>query len=124
MGFGAEENARIVQLVRDAAPDVLFVCLGAPRQDLWLSENLAALSVPVSIGAGCAFDVISGNVRRAPLWMQRHGLEWLYRLLHEPARLWRRYVLHDLPVFVRLAIEAALSSRRSRRALSTQVEGA
>jgi N-acetylglucosaminyldiphosphoundecaprenol N-acetyl-beta-D-mannosaminyltransferase len=123
MGFGAEENARIVQLVREAAPDVLFVCLGAPRQDLWIHTNIDVLGVPTAIGVGCAFDVISGNVRRAPLWMQRLGLEWLYRLVNEPARLWRRYVLHDLPVFARLAVEAARAGR-SRGAFPGQMEGA
>jgi len=123
MGFGSEENARIVQMVREAAPDVLFVCLGAPRQDLWIHENIDALGVPVAIGVGCAFDVISGNVRRAPRWMQRAGLEWAYRLVNEPARLWRRYVLHDLPVFARLVVDAARASR-ARRAPAAQGKGA
>jgi N-acetylglucosaminyldiphosphoundecaprenol N-acetyl-beta-D-mannosaminyltransferase len=95
-------NERMVHLVREAAPDFLFVALGAPRQDLWIREHLAQLQVPVAMGVGCSLDVLAGSVRRAPAWMQRSGLEWAFRLGQEPQRLWRRYLLNDLPLLARL----------------------
>ena len=97
-----KENERIVRMVRRAAPDFLFVALGAPRQDLWIRENMERLNVPVAMGVGCVFDLFAGAVNRAPEWMQRSGLEWAFRLGQEPTRLWRRYLLNDLPVLGRL----------------------
>jgi exopolysaccharide biosynthesis WecB/TagA/CpsF family protein len=99
-----QEDRKIVDLVRLAAPDLLFVALGAPRQDLWIREHLAELQVPVAMGVGCVLDLLAGNVRRAPLWMQRSGLEWAFRLVQEPGRLWRRYLLNDLPLLARLTL--------------------
>jgi N-acetylglucosaminyldiphosphoundecaprenol N-acetyl-beta-D-mannosaminyltransferase len=99
------ENARIVQRVRDAAPGFLFVALGAPRQDLWIHDHLAQLGVPVAMGVGCVLDLLAGAVTRAPAWMQHAGLEWAYRLAHEPGRLWRRYLLRDLPTLARLLVD-------------------
>jgi N-acetylglucosaminyldiphosphoundecaprenol N-acetyl-beta-D-mannosaminyltransferase len=101
--LGAAENRQIVELIREAQPEFLFVALGAPRQDLWIREHLSELQVPVAMGVGCVFDLLAGNVRRAPGWMQRTGLEWAFRLVHEPQRLWRRYLLNDLPMLLRLA---------------------
>ena len=84
-----EEEEEIVALVRAAAPHVLFVAYGAPQQDKWIARNLERLGVPVCMGVGGAFDFIAGVAKRAPLWVQRLGLEWLHRLLHQPWR-WRR----------------------------------
>jgi len=102
--LGPEEDARMLGKIREAAPDFLFVALGAPRQDLWIREHLDELHVPVSMGVGCVFDLLAGSVNRAPAWMQRAGLEWAFRLVQEPGRLWRRYLLNDLPMFVRLLL--------------------
>jgi exopolysaccharide biosynthesis WecB/TagA/CpsF family protein len=99
-----QEDQRIIDAIRLAAPDFLFVALGAPRQDLWIREHLQELQVPVAMGVGCVLDLLAGNVRRAPLWMQQSGLEWAYRLVQEPGRLWRRYLLNDLPLLARLAL--------------------
>jgi len=84
-----DEEEAIVARVRAAAPDILFVAYGAPKQDLWIRRNLARLAVPVCIGVGGAFDFIAGVTRRAPMWMRNAGLEWLHRLVYEPWR-WRR----------------------------------
>jgi len=84
-----EEEDEIVALVREARPHVLFVAYGAPQQDKWIARNLERLGVPVCMGVGGALDFIAGVVKRAPLWVQRLGLEWLHRLLHQPWR-WRR----------------------------------
>lgn len=108
------EESRIRDRIRAAKPDVLLVALGAPRQELWTRENLHRLGVPVSIGIGCTLDVLAGKNRRSPAWMQRRGLEWLFRLVSEPRRLWRRYLLHGLPVFARLMLSAAKGRRHGR----------
>lgn len=101
------ENERIIRRIRAAAPGFLFVALGAPRQDLWIREHQAELQVPVAMGVGCVLDLLAGSVKRAPVWMQRSGLEWAFRLGQEPQRLWRRYILNDLPMLVRLLCERA-----------------
>jgi len=91
-----EEEEAIVARLRAAAPRVVLVAYGAPRQDLWLRRNLPRLGPVVGLGVGGTFDYISGRVPRAPAWMRRIGLEWLYRLLRQPWR-WRRMLV--LPVF-------------------------
>jgi N-acetylglucosaminyldiphosphoundecaprenol N-acetyl-beta-D-mannosaminyltransferase len=101
-----EEDERIVDMVQRAAPGFLFVALGAPRQDLWIRRHLHRLNVPVAMGVGCVFDLLAGVVSRAPRWMQCAGLEWAYRLGQEPARLWRRYLINDIPTFGRLVLTA------------------
>lgn len=97
-----KDDARMVRMIQDAAPGFLFVALGAPRQDLWIREHLQELNVPVAMGVGCVFDLLAGVANRAPRWMQASGLEWAYRLGREPRRLWRRYLVNDLPLFGRL----------------------
>jgi len=92
-----EENERILAKIRQARPEFLFVALGAPQQDVWIRANRHRLDVPVCMGVGCVLDLLAGIVSRAPTWMQRTGLEWLFRLAQEPGRLWRRYILDDIP---------------------------
>jgi N-acetylglucosaminyldiphosphoundecaprenol N-acetyl-beta-D-mannosaminyltransferase len=87
----------IIALVREASPDILFVAFGAPQQDLWIARHREALRVPVMMGVGGAFDHIAGVRRRAPRWVQRLNLEWLFRLVTQPWR-WRRQLA--LPRFV------------------------
>ncbi|GAB4522567.1 MAG: WecB/TagA/CpsF family glycosyltransferase [Anaerolineales bacterium] len=94
------EDAEIVARIRAAAPDILWVGLGTPNQERWMAEHLAALEVPALIGVGAAFDFLSGRKPQAPRWMQRSGLEWLFRLATEPRRLWRRYA--EYPWFAAL----------------------
>ena len=113
-----DEERYVCEQIRFARPDVLLVALGAPKQDVWIRDNLQELGVPVSIGVGCTFDVLSGGTRRAPRWMRRTGLEWFYRLSSEPGRLWKRYLL-DLPAFARLLLSAA-RARLTRSKLSTR----
>lgn len=86
-------NQAIVKRVNESGADCLFVALGNPKQELWMGRNASRLKVPVMIGIGGTFNFIAGKVRRAPLWMQRTGLEWIYRILQEPHRLWRRYAV-------------------------------
>ena len=86
-----EEQPEIVERINAAKPDILFVALGNPKQELWMGRNAARLAVSVMIGVGGTFNFIAGRVKRAPRWMQRCGLEWVYRIAQEPGRLWRRY---------------------------------
>ena len=112
-----DEETYICDFIRFCRPDVLLVALGAPRQDVWIRDHIEELGVPVSIGVGCTLDVLSGGTPRAPRWMRRTGLEWLYRLSSEPGRLWKRYLL-DLPLFAHLLLLAArdrLTGRNTRR---------
>jgi N-acetylglucosaminyldiphosphoundecaprenol N-acetyl-beta-D-mannosaminyltransferase len=109
-GTSPAEDAETIERVRAAAPDILLVAFGAPRQDYWIRRHLQRLGVPVCIGVGGSFDMLSGRIRRAPGWMQRSGLEWLYRFRREPGRLWKRYFVHDLPVFLRLMLTTGVRS--------------
>ncbi len=101
LGFdkNQSENDEVIEKLRQAKPDILFVGLGAPKQDKWIANNLSQTRVPVALGIGCTFDVISGKVKEAPRWMTDVGLEWLFRLTREPGRLWVRYLVRD-PQFI------------------------
>ena len=79
--------------IRAARPHFLFVALGAPKQEYWIYEHARQLGVPVTMGIGGSFEMVSGVVPRAPVWLQNMGLEWLYRLAREPRRLWKRYLV-------------------------------
>jgi N-acetylglucosaminyldiphosphoundecaprenol N-acetyl-beta-D-mannosaminyltransferase len=74
-----------------------LVAFGSPKQEKWLHRFRHELDVPVSMGVGSTFDYLAGHLRRAPIWIQRAGLEWSYRLMQEPRRLWRRYLVQDPP---------------------------
>ena len=100
------EQTRIRENVRAAQADILLVGFGAPKQEKWIAANKDLLSVPVSIGVGGSFEMASGMVRRAPVWMQDAGMEWVHRFLQEPNRLWRRYFVRDLPFFATLLCRA------------------
>jgi N-acetylglucosaminyldiphosphoundecaprenol N-acetyl-beta-D-mannosaminyltransferase len=93
------ENNRILERVTRAAPDVLFAAFGAPKEQQWLFRFRSDLGVPVSMGIGSSLDYLGGRLRRAPQWMQVWGLEWSYRLVQEPRRLSRRYLIDDSPFF-------------------------
>lgn len=92
-----DEQAKIRRIVRQAAPDILLVALGAPKQEKWIAANKDLLGVPVAIGVGGSFEMAAGVRRRAPIWLQLSGLEWLYRFAQEPRRLFQRYFVEDLP---------------------------
>jgi N-acetylglucosaminyldiphosphoundecaprenol N-acetyl-beta-D-mannosaminyltransferase len=94
-------NAQVVSQARNAKPDVLLVALGCPRQELWIQKHAATIGARVNIGVGAAIDYYAGTSTRSPVWMQRAGLEWLWRLLREPKRLSKRYLLLDLPFYFR-----------------------
>ncbi|UCH33016.1 MAG: WecB/TagA/CpsF family glycosyltransferase [Armatimonadota bacterium] len=98
--FNETQESQVVHRIAEAKPDILFVALGVPKQEKWIRRHLDDLKAPVAIGVGGSFDVISGRVRRAPAFMRRWGLEWLWRTLWQPSRLPR---LAALPRFVWMA---------------------
>jgi exopolysaccharide biosynthesis WecB/TagA/CpsF family protein len=97
--FEETETARIVQQINDSKADILLVAMGAPQQELWIDAHRHDLEVPVCMGVGGLFDFYSGRIPRAPLWMREIGLEWMWRLMQEPGRMWRRYVIGN-PLFL------------------------
>ena len=89
-----EENRHIARSINESGATVVLVGVGAPKQEKWAYSHLPELDVKGHIGTiGAVFDFYAGTVKRAPLWWQKHSLEWLYRLLMEPRRMWRRYVI-------------------------------
>jgi N-acetylglucosaminyldiphosphoundecaprenol N-acetyl-beta-D-mannosaminyltransferase len=100
------DDEDIVERINRSGARILLAGLGAPRQDNWIRAHRHKLDVRVAFGVGCGIDLLAGLVPRAPHWMQRAGLEWLHRLRHEPARLWRRYFVDDTPMFARLVAES------------------
>lgn len=106
------ENQKIVAKINHTSPELVLVGLGCPQQELWMIENRKKLDAPVLIGVGAAFDFLSGRVRQAPEWMQHVGLEWLYRLIREPKRLWYRYTVINA-TFIWLVLKELLCKKRS-----------
>ncbi len=108
-----ELNDEIVRKIGAAKPDVLFVALGSPKGEIWASEHKDAAGVPVTICCGAAFDFIAGNKKRAPRWLQKLGLEWFFRVIHEPQRLWKRYLVGNTHFVFLLARELLRRNRES-----------
>ncbi len=109
--LAANEDAAIVEMINAARPDVVWVGLSTPKQERWMADHRARLEAPVLVGVGAAFDFHAGAVRQAPRFMQRSGVEWLFRLAMEPRRLWRRY-LRNNPAFVWCMAGQKLGLRR------------
>lgn len=97
-----QENEKIRALLRQKSPTILFVSLGLPKGIYWIDNCLHTCQIPVAMEVGASFAFISGRLKRAPRWMQKRGLEWLWRLFLEPQRLWKRYLFNDLPFFFHL----------------------
>jgi N-acetylglucosaminyldiphosphoundecaprenol N-acetyl-beta-D-mannosaminyltransferase len=104
--LGPEEDRETMAMISRAAPDVLWVGLGAPKQERWMQEHRDKLQVPVVVSVGAAFDLLSGGRDQAPRWMREHGLEWLFRLIQEPRRLWRRYLIYGPQFIAYLGLES------------------
>jgi len=105
------ETRQTVGQLNQAGPDIIWVGLGTPKQDLWMAAHRPKLSAPLLIGVGAAFDFYTGRVRQAPRWMQKAGLEWLFRLGQEPGRLWYRYLVYN-PLFISLILAQTLGLKQ------------
>lgn len=112
--LSGRESAELAERVNQASADIVWVGLGAPRQELWMRANRERLRAPVLIGVGAVFDFASGTKRRAPRWLRRAGLEWAYRLGAEPRRLWRRYLVTNTSFVVHVLAAMAGGSIRSK----------
>jgi N-acetylglucosaminyldiphosphoundecaprenol N-acetyl-beta-D-mannosaminyltransferase len=108
-----EEDCEVVEKINSASPDVLWIGLGCPKQEFWMEEHRGLLHVPVMFGIGQAFNIYAGTLRQAPRWMRENGLEWLFRLLLEPRRLWRRYLVYNTQFILGLLGESL--GRRANR---------
>lgn len=102
----ADEEPAVVEQIKAAQADLLFVAISSPKKEQFLGQYQAEMKIPFAMGVGGTFDVAVGKVKRAPLWMQNNGLEWFYRFLQEPRRMFKRYFIDDIAFFWLLAKEA------------------
>jgi N-acetylglucosaminyldiphosphoundecaprenol N-acetyl-beta-D-mannosaminyltransferase len=117
----AAEDREFVSQINAARADVLWIGLSTPKQERWMFDHRDRVDVPVMIGVGAAFDIHAGRTKQAPVWMREHGLEWLFRLVHEPRRLWRRYLVYGSEfvfLVVRDYLRSAGKTRLGKRAPS------
>ena len=110
---GEEQEAQVAEQVRASGADLLFVAIGSPKKEQFLGRWQASMRIPFAMGVGGSFDVAIGRLKRAPRWMQRAGLEWLYRFLQEPRRMFRRYFIEDM-AFVWLLLKEMAQTRKHR----------
>jgi N-acetylglucosaminyldiphosphoundecaprenol N-acetyl-beta-D-mannosaminyltransferase len=110
--YPPEDEAAVADAIRRADADMLFVGMSSPRKEVFLHRHHDRMQVPFTMGVGGSFDVIAGRVRRAPKWMQRMGLEWSFRLLCEPRRMWKRYLVTNT-VFLSMLLRALMTGRRN-----------
>lgn len=94
--FKQEESKSIAEEINRSGADILFVAFSSPMKEFWIKENMDIMKVPFAMGVGGSFDVVAGKTKRAPKWMQRYGLEWFYRFIQEPRRMFRRYIVGNL----------------------------
>jgi N-acetylglucosaminyldiphosphoundecaprenol N-acetyl-beta-D-mannosaminyltransferase len=118
-----EEDAEVFAQINAAAPDIVWVGLGTPKQEYWMASHVGEINAPVLIGVGAAFDFLAGTKKQAPAWMQQTGLEWLFRLCAEPRRLWRRYA-YIVPRFLVLAARELVRHALQPPNTASGVEGA
>ena len=118
-GFESSPDAlhAILAEINAVKPDILFVGVGSPKQEYWMTSYAGELDAGVIVGVGAAIDLLAGRVRRAPIPVQKAGLEWAWRLAHEPRRLWRRYLVDSAPFFGDLLREVSGRPRVLRRRL-------
>lgn len=105
--WNAEEEPRVVEQIKASRPDLLFVAISSPKKEQFLGSYQAEMKVPFAMGVGGTFDVAAGKVKRAPLWMQKSGLEWFFRFLQEPRRMFKRYFVDDVAFLWLLIKEGA-----------------
>lgn len=111
--FGESEEKDVAEQIKKSSADILFVAISSPKKEIFLRKWKNFMNVPIRHGVGGSFDVLAGITKRAPLWMQKSGLEWLHRLIKEPRRMWKRYLITNT-IFMKLCLQAILQSRFSR----------
>ena len=111
-----EEDDTIIRRMNESKADIVWVGIGSPKQEYWMAAHLGRLDAPVMVGVGAAFDFLAGVKKQAPRWVQRSGFEWLFRLITEPRRLWRRY-LKVVPLFLLYMALDALGLRHRKKSV-------
>lgn len=99
--YNKKTNNDLVNKIKNFKPDIIFLALGSPRQEYWLNSTNNFLDSKINIGVGAALDYYSGHYKRAPIIFQRFGLEWFWRLINEPKRLYKRYIIYDIPFYIK-----------------------
>ncbi|MBC1576050.1 WecB/TagA/CpsF family glycosyltransferase [Listeria booriae] len=102
--FDESESIKIAEEIKRSQTDVLFVAFSSPKKEIWIHNYQLIMQVPFAMGVGGSFDILAGKTKRAPEWMQKKGLEWLYRFLQEPKRMFRRYMIGNI-LFVKLTLQ-------------------
>jgi len=105
--YTKDQELEIAQQIADSKADILFVAITSPKKEIFLSTYKDIINTPFIMGVGGSFDVVSGMTRRAPIWMQKNGLEWFYRVLQEPKRMWKRYLVTNT-IFIKMVIKQRL----------------
>ena len=111
--FTDQQQQNVAQEIKDSKADILFVAITPPKKEIFLGKWRKFMNIPVCHGVGGSFDVLAGVTKRAPVWMQKSGLEWFYRVIQEPKRLWKRYFFTNI-AFVRLSIAEIFRQRMSQ----------
>jgi len=110
-GYFAESDSKeVAQEIRNSSADILLVAISSPKKENFLRDWRKFMNVPVCHGVGGSFDILAGATKRAPFWVQRYGFEWLYRLIQEPRRMWKRYLVTNA-IFMKLSLEAILRAK-------------
>jgi len=112
--FNHDDNKFMLKRINDFKPDVLFLGMTAPKQEIWIFENKDQIQANIKCGIGAVFDFYAGNIKRAPKWIVNIGLEWFYRLIKEPHRMWKRYIIGNL-LFVYIILKEKCKMKASRK---------
>lgn len=112
--FTETEETEIVRNMAESGADIMFVAFSSPKKEYWVNKYLNQLSIPFVMGVGGSFDVVAGITDRAPKWMQNHGLEWFYRFIQEPRRMWKRYIIGNVK-FVALTYKYKANNKRKKK---------
>lgn len=112
--FPLNNDAEVVNKIKEARPDIVFVAMSSPLKEKFISKNILKINVPVTFGVGGSVDVLAGYCKLAPFWISRIGLEWLYRFIQEPKKLWRRYLVTNF-LFVWLVIKESFNRNEKNR---------
>lgn len=98
--FTEDEESEMVQRMHDSYADIMFVAFSSPKKEYWVNKYMKDLGIPFVMGVGGSFDIVAGVTERAPLWFQNHGLEWFYRFIQEPRRMWKRYIIGNMKFII------------------------
>ena len=113
--FQRDEEEKVVEGIRESGADIIFLAFGSPKKEKFVHRHLYKMNVPVVHGVGGSFDVIAGVTKRAPVWMQNRGLEWVYRLLQEPRRMWKRYLFTNVGFILVAGLEITRKTVRPQK---------